>query len=151
MDKESLGRALELSRQSVLSGGFPVGAVVVLNNENIGEGISDGKRLKDATSHAEIAAIREAEKKIGSRYLQGAVLYSSLEPCVMCFSAAYWAGVSKVVFVCRKEKVSAVHYEGASDIREINDKNNRRIEIVHSPEWEKQASEVIDKWERART
>lgn len=59
-----LKKAIEKSKESVKKGGYPVGAVIVRNKEIISYGFSDGKNLKDATSHAEIDAIRKASKKL---------------------------------------------------------------------------------------
>ena len=147
-DKDFLQKAITLSKKSVESGAYPVGAVLVLNNEIVSESISDGKKLNDATSHAEIACIREASKKLGKRDLKGAVIYSSMEPCLMCFSACYWAGVTKVVFACAKNKVSKMHYEGLHDLKEINQKNNRKIEIIQISELEGEALQIIKEWEK---
>jgi guanine deaminase len=147
-DKSLLGEAIALSEKSISVGGFPVGAIVVVDNKIVSRGLSNGKQLKDATSHGEIAAIREAEQILGTRDLKGATVYSSLEPCLMCFAACYWAGITKVVFACRKEVVSRMHYEGLHDLTEINRKNNRQIEISHVPELEEEALYVIECWER---
>jgi len=127
MDKEYLLNAINLSRDSMDIGGSPVGSIIVLNDEIIATGLSNGKQLKDATSHAEICAIREASQKIGHRDLKGATIYSSLEPCVMCFAASYWSSISKIVYACSKEKVSKWHYEGLHDLKELDRKNNRHI------------------------
>lgn len=147
MDKAFLFQAIELSRESVRDGGFPVGAILVRDNEVVGSGLSNGKKLKDATSHAEIEAIRSASNKIGKRDIKNSTIYSSLEPCLMCFSASYWAGVTKIVYACSKTKVSKQHYEGLHDLQAINEKNNRKIEIIHFDELENEALGVIEDWE----
>lgn len=64
-DRDYLLRAIELSQASVDAGGYPVGAVIVIDGKVVSEGISNGKALKDATSHAEVAAIRAASQKLG--------------------------------------------------------------------------------------
>ena len=146
-DRHYLKRAVEVSADSAEAGGFPVGAIVVINGEIIAEGISDGKRLRDATSHAEIAAIREASRKLDKRDLKGAVMYSSLEPCLMCFAACYWAGFSKIIYACGKDRVSKQHYEGLHNLNELNEKNNRKLIIEHLADFEQPALEIIQKWE----
>jgi|SRR3989344_393004 len=143
-DLEFVRKAVKLSEKSINEGGFPVGALIVLNNKIIGEGISNGKKLKDATSHAEIDAIRKASLKIEDRDLNGATLYSSLEPCLMCFSACYWAKVSKIVYACRKEILSKLYYEGLHDLNEINKKNNSQINLIHLEEMEEEALSIIN-------
>ncbi len=146
-DFDFLRVAIKKSQESVDQGGFPVGALVVINNEIIAEGVSNGKQLHDATAHAEVCAIREASKKLGKRNLKNAVIYSSLEPCLMCFSASYWAYVTKIVYACSKSKVSMHHYEGLHNLQELNAKNNHQMEIMHIKELEESALKVINDWE----
>ena len=146
-DTEFLREAIEESKKSVEANGFPVGVVIVMDGEIIARGVSDGKQLKDATSHAEIAAIRNASQKLNTRELRDTTLYSSLEPCLMCLAASYWAYIPRIVFACRREKVSSQHYEGKHDIKSINAAFLRPIELVHIPELEKEALRVIQNWE----
>jgi tRNA(Arg) A34 adenosine deaminase TadA len=148
MDRKYLKNAIELSKKSITNGGFPVGALVVLDKKIISTGLSNGKQLKDATSHAEIVAIREASKILDRRDLKGAVIYSSLEPCLMCFSASYWAGISKIVYACSKNKVSKQHYEGLHDLHTINSNNNRTIKLAQITELEDRALAIIENWEK---
>jgi len=149
MDKDFLLQAIELSKESIAHGGFPVGALVVLDGEVISTGVSNGKALQDATSHAEICAIREASQKLKRRDLKQSIVYSSLEPCLMCFAACYWASVTKVVYACAKTQVSKWHYEGLHDLNELNIKNNRQIEIVHLSDLQDDALQIITDWEKA--
>ena len=83
MHKNFLKDAIRLSQESVNVGGYPCGSVVVINGEIVGRGLSDGTQNMDATSHAEIAAIRDASKKLGKGDLEGAVVYTSLQH--MCY------------------------------------------------------------------
>lgn len=149
-DKKYLQIAVRLARKSMEEGGFPAGALVVRDGKVISEGISIGNLLNDPTSHAETASIREACKKLKTFDLKGAVLYESLECCLMCFSVAYWAGISKIVYACRKtpEMVKKFYYEGYSDNSEINKKNNRKIELVFIPDFEKESLAVVREWEQ---
>ena len=149
-DLDFLGEAIKISKESVAAGGFPVGAVLVMGDKMISTGLSDGKQNNDATEHAEIDAMRKSEKILGKRDLKEAIIYSSLEPCLMCFSACYWAGVSKIIYACAKDKVSKQHYEGLHDLVVIDRKNNRHIEIVHVPELEEEALKVVNDWEHNR-
>lgn len=147
---EYLKRSIELAEESVRKGGFPAGALVVKDGKVIAEGISIGNILHDPTSHAETASIREACKKLNTTNLEGATLYESLQSCVMCLSVAYWAGISKIVYACKKtpEMVSKLYYEGTTENTKINRENNRQIELVHSPDLEKDSLTVVKKWER---
>ena len=145
--EDLLKQAIELSKQSVAFGGYPAGSLIVQNGEVVATGFSNGKQLCDATSHAEIAAIREASKKLNKRNLTDVVLYTSLEPCVMCFTASFWAHIPKIVFACSRKSVSSKYYEGEHDIFELNKNSRRQIELVHFKEFENEAKSVIQNWE----
>lgn len=145
--EDFLQQAIELSQKSIKEGGFPVGAIIVKDGVVISQGLSNGKNNKDATSHAEIEAIRNASQKLNTRDLFDCEIYSSMEPCLMCFSASYWAKIKKIVYAVGKDKLSKQHYEGLYSLEEINLKNNRKIEIVHIKELENDALSIIKNWE----
>lgn len=147
-DKKFLQMAIEKSEESVRVGAFPVGAVLVRDGEVISTGISNGKQLKDPTSHAEIAAIREACQKLQIRDLKDVVLYSSLEPCLMCYAASFWASIPRIVYACSRERVSKQHYEGNHSLIDINKTIRHPIELVYIPEMEDPALKVIEDWEK---
>lgn len=128
-------------------GGFPVGAVIVKDGNIVGRGLSNGKNLKDATSHAEIEAIRDASRHLDSRDLFDCELYSSMEPCLMCFSACYWAKIDKVYYACSKDRLPLEHFEGSNSLVDINKGNNKKIELVHVKELEDSAFKVIEGWQ----
>ncbi len=88
-----MSRAVELARNNVLSGGEPFGAVIVKDGKIIGEGVNRVSAEHDPTAHAEIAAIREACKQLGTTDLSDCEIYASGEPCPMCLSTMYWANV----------------------------------------------------------
>ena len=146
-DKDFVQKTIELSKKSVEMGGYPVGAVVVKGGKIIAEGLSNGKQLCDPTSHAETAAIREAAQALKKRNLDDVVLYSSMEPCIMCFSASFWAYIPKVVFACGRDRVSGDYYEGDHNIFELNEKGRRKIDLIHYSEAEEAALQVVRDWE----
>jgi len=76
----------------------PIGAVVVLNDVVIGRGHNLTETLSDVTAHAEIQAITAAEQTLGSKYLEGCTIYVTVEPCVMCAGAMYWAKIARLVY-----------------------------------------------------
>jgi len=121
-DNGFLRLAVEQAKKSVNEGGFPAGAIVVKDEQIIAEGISLGFKLNDPTSHAETVSIREACKKLQTTDLTGVTLYASLQPCLMCFSVANWAGITRIVFGCKKTKEMAKkgYYEGITDIYQVN-------------------------------
>ncbi len=91
-------RALELARRAAQDGEVPVGALVVLGNEIIGEGWNHPIGAADPTAHAEIVALRAAAARLGNYRLTGATLYVTLEPCPMCAGAIVLARVARVVY-----------------------------------------------------
>ncbi|WP_292531750.1 nucleoside deaminase [Methylocystis sp.] len=99
-DREYMTQAIKLMRQAgvVDRTGGPFGAVVVKDGEIIGSAGNSVLRDNDPTGHAEVNAIRAACKKVGSPHITGATLYSSCEPCPMCYSTAYWARVGKIFY-----------------------------------------------------
>ena len=146
-DKEFLIKAIEKAKESVSKGGFPAGAVVVKNGEIIGSGISIGNLLNDPTSHGEMASIRDACKNIKTADLSGAVLYASMEPCLMCFGASMWASVSKIIFACSKKKVSEEYYGGHYKSQEINTNLSHPLELIHVVDLEEESLSVVREWE----
>lgn len=104
-DEQYMRRALELARRA--EGEVPVGAVVVLNDEIIGEGCNRPLSTHDATSHAEIEAIRAAGRVAGNYRLGEASLYVTLEPCTMCVGAVFNARIARVVYGAAEPKTGA--------------------------------------------
>lgn len=78
--------------------GGPFGAVIVKDGEVIATGHNQVIATNDPTAHAEVVAIREASKKLGRFDLSDCELYTTCEPCPMCYSAAHWAKITKVYF-----------------------------------------------------
>ena len=93
-----IDRAFEMRRQAEDSGDQAYGAVVVKDNAIVGQGPSRVVVNRDPTAHAEMQAIRDAARRLGSRNLSGCILYSSSKPCPMCEAAAYWAGVEQLTY-----------------------------------------------------
>ena len=102
-DRAHMRQAIALMRQAgvVERSGGPFGAVVVRDGVVLGAAGNSVLRDHDPTAHAEVNAIRQACRAIGSHDLTGAVLYASGECCPMCYAAAYWARISKVYFASR--------------------------------------------------
>ncbi len=97
-DRYWVGRALELARRAAETGEVPVGAVLVRENEAIGEGWNQSIGACDPTAHAEVLALRAAAARVGNYRLVGSTLYATLEPCPMCAGALVHARVARVVF-----------------------------------------------------
>ena len=108
MHEDFLRQAIALAREAEAAGEVPVGAVVVLEGRVIGRGRNSPISLTDPTAHAEILALREAAVAIGNYRLEGATLYVTLEPCVMCAGALVQARIERLVFGTRDLRFGGV-------------------------------------------
>jgi tRNA(adenine34) deaminase len=97
-DEVFMGRALELARRAREEGEVPVGCVVVIQGQIVGEGWNRPIAASDPTAHAEIQAMRAAAAALGNYRLTGATLYVTLEPCDMCIGAMFHARIARAVF-----------------------------------------------------
>jgi len=97
-DEHWLRHAYQLARDAAADGEVPVGAVVVCDDEMIGEGSNRPISSTDPTAHAEIVALRAACKRQNNYRLAGATLYVTLEPCAMCSGAMLHARIERLVF-----------------------------------------------------
>ncbi|MBK8755380.1 MAG: tRNA adenosine(34) deaminase TadA [Candidatus Competibacteraceae bacterium] len=91
-------RALALAQRAAAAGEVPVGAVLVLDNEAVGEGWNRPISSCDPTAHAEMVTLRAAAARLGNYRLVNSTLYVTLEPCAMCAGAMIHARVGRVVF-----------------------------------------------------
>lgn len=100
-------RALELAQYAQTLGEVPIGAVLVKDDQVIGEGFNAPISQQDPTAHAEIMALRNAAKHIGNYRLLNTTLYVTIEPCVMCAGALVHARVKEVVFGAAEPRTGA--------------------------------------------
>ena len=106
-DRELMARALLLAKKAAELGEVPVGALLVMNGQIVGEGWNLRETSRSALEHAEIMAIREASIKTNAWRLAGAKLYVTLEPCLMCAGAIYQARIPEVIFGATDPKAGA--------------------------------------------
>lgn len=118
MREQWMREALRLAVESVASGGGPFGAVVVCGGQIIGRGTNRVTLDNDPSAHAEVVAIRDACRKLGNFELSGCELYTSCEPCPMCFGAIHWARLERVWFAASESDAAgagfddeSIHYE----------------------------------------
>jgi guanine deaminase len=100
--------------------GGPFGAIVVKDGEIIGSGVNTVTACYDPTAHAEIQAIRDACKNIQHFQLDDCIIYTSCEPCPMCFGAIYWARPKKVYFACTKHEAAEAGFDDQFIYDELN-------------------------------
>ena len=118
-DEELMRMAIAEAKLAEEHGDIPIGAIVVLNDEVLSSRHNERELQNDPTAHAEMLAIRDAAKALGTSRLDGAILVSTLEPCPMCAGAALLARVSKVIFGAEDQKAGALGslYQLGSDPR----------------------------------
>ena len=110
-DKKFMQLAIDLSIENVAQGGGPFGAVIVRNGEIIATGTNRVTENCDPTAHAEVSATRAACAKLGDFKLSGCTIYSSCEPCPMCLSALYWAGVERIFYGNTKQDAKSINFD----------------------------------------
>jgi tRNA(Arg) A34 adenosine deaminase TadA/catechol 2,3-dioxygenase-like lactoylglutathione lyase family enzyme len=102
-DAELLERAIALARANADAGEEPFGSLVVHDGQILGAGVNTTRRDADPTAHAEVAAVREACRRLGTIDLAGATVFTSCEPCPMCRTVAVLAGVTRIVYAVPAE------------------------------------------------
>jgi tRNA(adenine34) deaminase len=126
-DSEWMRAALAEARAAAALGEVPVGAVVVSSaGEVLGKGGNRREREQDPLAHAELLAIREASRRLGSWRLEGATLYVTLEPCAMCAGAAVLARVKRLVYGAADPKAG---YCGSLGDLVRDPRLNHRLEV----------------------
>lgn len=91
-----MARAIAMRDTAARAGDQPYGAVIVKDGRIVGQAPSRVVTAGDPTAHAEMEAIRDAARRLGTRDLAGCEIYASTRPCPMCEAAAYWAGIARI-------------------------------------------------------
>lgn len=148
-DIEFAKKALNMARNSFEEGAFPAGAVLVKDNKIVSQNTS--AKWPQIIFHAESKTIDEAMTKLNEQ-LVDCTLYCSMQPCLICMSRAYWAGIRKIFYVINKESVSyKTCYESDLDHGNILEHFNEKIELIQVPELEEEALKLVRKWEKSNT
>jgi len=127
LDKQYMRRALELAKQGEALGEVPVGAVIVKDDQIIGEGFNQPISSHDPTAHAEVVALRGAASRIENYRLTGCTLYVTIEPCTMCAGSLIHARIKRLVFGATEPKSGVV---GSNDNALLLPHFNHTIETV---------------------
>jgi tRNA(adenine34) deaminase len=139
-------RALELARHAEAQGEVPVGAVIVLDGEIIGEGWNQPISAQDSTAHAEIIALRQACQTMKNYRLPGADIFVTLEPCMMCAGALVHARIQRLFYATAEPKTGAA----GSSVDAFSLPNlNHRVELVAGLLAE-ESSQLLRQFFRAR-
>ena len=140
-------RAIELSKESINSGGGPFGSVIVRNDKIISEGINRVTVNNDPTAHGEIVAIRNACKELKTFNLSNCSLYSSCEPCPMCMSAIYWSRIGNVYYANTRDDAKKINFDDSLIYSEIPKKNEDK-KISMKQMIRNEALKAFDLWDK---
>ena len=145
-DQKFMQMAIELSIENIDSGGGPFGAIIVRDGELIAEGASRVVPNNDPTAHAEVVAIRNACQKLQTFNLEGCTVYTSCEPCPMCLSALYWAGIERICYANTKRDAAAIEFDDSFIYDQLRlDYDHRSIHCEHF--MRNEALEAFVKWQ----
>ena len=145
MKNKFMQRAIELSIESINSGGGPFGSVIVKNDKIISEGINRVTVNNDPTAHGEIVAIRNACKELNTFNLSDCFLYSSCEPCPMCMSAIYWSHIGKVYYGNTRDDAKKIEFDDSFIYSEVS-KENKDRSILMEQILRDEALEAFEVW-----
>jgi len=103
-DEYYMKLALQEAEKAFVEKEIPIGAVIVAKNRIIAKAHNQVEKLQDVTAHAEMLAITAAQDYLGAKYLDQCTMFVTLEPCVMCGGATFWAQLGRIVIGARDEK-----------------------------------------------
>src|SRR5258708_28923414 len=139
--------AIRLSIEMMRCGkGGPFGAVVVKRNKIVGRGCNEVTSANDPTAHAEIVAIRDACRRLKTFDLHDCELYTSCEPCPMCFSAIYWARIPKIFYGNTRKDAAKIAFDDDFIYREVALPIRKR-KLIMKQLLRKEALEAFVEWE----
>ena len=131
-DRRFMQMAIDLSVINIEEGGGPFGAVIVRDGKLIAKGANRVVLNNDPTAHAEVVAIRNACQALGTFDLSGCTVYTSCEPCPMCLSALYWAGIERICYANTKRDAAAIDFDDSFIYDQLRlDYDDRSIHCEH--------------------
>jgi tRNA(Arg) A34 adenosine deaminase TadA len=146
-EQKFMAEAILLSQNGVRNNeGGPFGCVIVKNDKIIGRGNNRVTSANDPTAHAEVVAIRDACKNLGTFQLEDCEVYSSCEPCPMCLGAIYWARPKLVYYANSREDAASIGFDDSMIYEELAiELGKRRIPIINLGREE--ALKVFKEWQ----
>lgn len=144
---EFMQQAIALATENVVSGrGGPFGAVIVKDGQVVATGVNCVTQWNDPTAHAEVVAIREACRKLGSYWLKGCDVYTSCEPCPMCLTAIYWSHCRAIYYGNSAADAAKIGFDDSFLYDEVRNPLHQRKIPIHKMLSEK-AWESFAAWE----
>ena len=146
-DKAFMRQAIRLATESVENGGGPFGAVIVKDGEVVAACSNRVTLDCDPTAHAEVSAIRQACRRLGTFDLSGCVVYTSCEPCPMCLGALYWAHLDRIYYANTREDAGRIGFDDDFIYKELEkpleDRATPIIPLLHD-----EALQTFVAWEQ---
>lgn len=148
-EEKFMHEAIALSKKGMDNNeGGPFGCVIVKDDKIIGRGNNQVTSTNDPTAHAEVVAIRDACKNLGTFQLDGCEVYTSCEPCPMCLGAIYWARPQKIYYANHREDAAAAGFDDSMIYEEMSaPMENRKIPIISIGREE--ALKVFEEWKNS--
>lgn len=141
-------KAVELSLENMRAGkGGPFGAIIVKDGKIVGSGANHVTSENDPTAHAEIVAIRDACKHLGTFQLDGCEIYTSCEPCPMCLAAIYWARPKAIYYANTRKDAADIGFDDDFLYEELQKKLEDRTLPIYQLE-KSNAMKVFEEWKR---
>jgi len=148
--EELLRKAISFAIKNIENAGGPFGALIARNGVIIATGCNRVTADQDPTAHAEVNAIREACKKLGTFNLIGCDIYTSCEPCPMCLSAIYWAHLDRIFYAASQKDAAKIGFDDSFIYHEISlPVAERAIPMQMLPTFTNtEATSPFDMWEK---
>jgi tRNA(Arg) A34 adenosine deaminase TadA len=147
-DLTFLRAALVLAKENSAAGTRgPFGAIVVRAGKVVGRGGNQVVEAQDPTAHAEVMAIRDASKNLGTHILEDCTIYCSCEPCPMCLSAIYWAHIPRVVYAAASEDARSAGFDDSRIRDELRlPWGDRSVEVMRA--LPREGARVFELWKK---
>ncbi len=146
-DEHFMQLAVDAAKKGVDSGQSPFGACIVKNGEVISCEYNVVWESNDITAHAEIHAIREANRKLKTIDLSGCVIYSTCEPCPMCFTAIHWARIDRLYFGARIEDAKRFGFNELTVSNEMLKSHGKSKVQIKGDFMREKCIELFEYWE----
>lgn len=146
-EEKFMMEAIALSQNGVRNNeGGPFGCIVVKGDTIVGRGNNKVTSSNDPTAHAEVVAIRDACKNLGTFQLEGCEIYTSCEPCPMCLGAIYWARPKVVYFANSRQDAANIGFDDSMIYEELGiDLDKRKIPIINLGS--EDALKIFEEWQ----
>lgn len=148
-DEDWMRLAIETTQKGIDAGQSPFGAVIVRGGQLLVAAHNEVWQSTDITAHAEVTAIRRACRSLNTIDLNGATIYSTTEPCPMCFAACHWARIGRIVYGTTIDDARAVGFNELS-VSNADMKRLGKSPVQISPEFmREECRELFERWKRA--